>query len=141
MMPKTLTVVIRVDRNVCEVAKYEIKLSSLSSGVLQVPYSIPHNHLNDTGHIVHSSENGPMKSCLSNLAPLPLVAVKSSSSNTRHMFAHHPHHGLIQFNHCHLNFHHSHISDTRKVSKRQLSDSVSNISSRASCDTTLTFAG
>ena len=49
MMPKTLTVVIRVDRNVCEVAKYEIELPSLPPGVLQVPYSIPHNHLNDTG--------------------------------------------------------------------------------------------
>ena len=70
--------------------------------------------------IVHSSENGPMKSCLSNLAPLPLVAVESSPSNTRHMFAHHPHHGLIQFNHCHLNFQQGHqgqvFSLTRAIS-------------------------
>ena len=40
-----LTVVIGVDRNVSEVAKYEIELPSLSSRVFQVPYSISHNHL------------------------------------------------------------------------------------------------
>ena len=53
-----LTVVIRVDRNVCKVAKYEIELPSLPPGVLQVPYSIPHNYLNDTGQFCIVTRQG-----------------------------------------------------------------------------------
>ena len=46
-----------VDRNVCEVAKYEIELPSLSPGVLQVPYCVPHNHLNDIGQFLIVQEH------------------------------------------------------------------------------------
>ena len=43
--PGLLTVVIGVDGNVGEVAKYEIEMPSLPLGVFEVPYSISHNHL------------------------------------------------------------------------------------------------